>query len=219
VSGDGHTNALVNQVSRRRSARGGRLDSLSKDTSAHGRRERAPRDWNLLRDHVNVQRSGKTPGQQGVSGFRADNRQVGHGGSRYLSSYCSASSPRPRSKECHLRNAPLRAAPYHRSSPLGARNAWPAQEREDYAAISTALSLCVRTAGLFGEDCNNAATTGTEKSSRTWRHNPSQSETSPGLQVLLNTSWQAKLPAHRYEPPALVTDGATPALRPYWLVS
>ncbi|WP_411150191.1 MarR family transcriptional regulator [Streptomyces sp. A30] len=31
-------------------------------------------------------------------------------------------------------------------------NAWTAQEREDYGALSTALCLCVCAAGLFGED-------------------------------------------------------------------
>lgn len=30
---------------------------------AHGRREMAPKDWNLLWDYVNVQRPRKTPGQ------------------------------------------------------------------------------------------------------------------------------------------------------------
>jgi hypothetical protein len=31
-------------------------------------------------------------------------------------------------------------------------NAWTAQEREDYGALSTALCLCLCAAGLFGED-------------------------------------------------------------------
>ncbi|KUO22092.1 winged helix-turn-helix domain-containing protein [Streptomyces dysideae] len=35
---------------------------------------------------------------------------------------------------------------------LGALNEWTAREREDYAALSTALCLCVCAAGLFGED-------------------------------------------------------------------
>ncbi|MFF1478271.1 hypothetical protein ACFVYD_11980 [Streptomyces sp. NPDC058301] len=35
---------------------------------------------------------------------------------------------------------------------LGAANAWMAQTAADYAALSTALCLCVCAAGLFGED-------------------------------------------------------------------
>ncbi|QES27197.1 hypothetical protein DEJ47_12665 [Streptomyces venezuelae] len=35
---------------------------------------------------------------------------------------------------------------------LGAMNAWTAQTKADYAALSTALCLCVCAAGLFGED-------------------------------------------------------------------
>ncbi|MFD7856814.1 MarR family transcriptional regulator [Streptomyces microflavus] len=35
---------------------------------------------------------------------------------------------------------------------LGAMNAWIAQTKADYAALSTALCLCVCAAGLFGED-------------------------------------------------------------------
>ncbi|UKY48155.1 hypothetical protein [Streptomyces inhibens] len=31
-------------------------------------------------------------------------------------------------------------------------NAWTAQQRDDYGALSTALCLCVCAAGLFGED-------------------------------------------------------------------
>lgn len=34
--------------------------------SAHGRRERAPMDWKLLRDHVNVQRPGKHQVNEGM---------------------------------------------------------------------------------------------------------------------------------------------------------
>ncbi|WAU03983.1 hypothetical protein [Streptomyces nigrescens] len=35
---------------------------------------------------------------------------------------------------------------------LGSLNAWTAQQRDDYGALSTALCLCVCVAGLFGED-------------------------------------------------------------------
>ncbi|MGD3111539.1 winged helix-turn-helix domain-containing protein [Streptomyces sp. YGL11-2] len=35
---------------------------------------------------------------------------------------------------------------------LGALNAWTAQQRDDYGALSTALCLCVCAAGLFRED-------------------------------------------------------------------
>ncbi|AWN30069.1 hypothetical protein DKG71_31385 [Streptomyces sp. NEAU-S7GS2] len=35
---------------------------------------------------------------------------------------------------------------------LGALNAWTAQQRDDYGALSTAPCLCVCAAGLFGED-------------------------------------------------------------------
>ncbi|MFI5796333.1 MarR family transcriptional regulator [Streptomyces sp. NPDC051677] len=35
---------------------------------------------------------------------------------------------------------------------LGDLNAWTAQERGDYCALSTALCLCVCAAGLLGED-------------------------------------------------------------------
>jgi hypothetical protein len=35
---------------------------------------------------------------------------------------------------------------------LSVMDAWTAQAKADYAALSTALRLCVRAAGLFGED-------------------------------------------------------------------
>lgn len=57
-------------------------------------------------------------------------------------------------KEAHLPKASLRSARF--SAPillaLGATNAWTAQMTADYAALSTALCLCVCAAGLFGED-------------------------------------------------------------------
>ena len=53
-----------------------------------------------------------------------------------------------------LPKAALRSARF--TSPillaLGAMNAWTAQTNADYAALSTALCLCVCAAGLFGED-------------------------------------------------------------------
>lgn len=58
------------------------------------------------------------------------------------------------SKETHLPKAAFRSARI--SAPillaLGAMNAWTAQMKADYAALSTALCLCVCAAGLFGED-------------------------------------------------------------------
>lgn len=58
------------------------------------------------------------------------------------------------SKEAHLPKAALRSARV--TTPillaLGAMNAWTAQTKADYAALSTALCLCVCAAGLFGED-------------------------------------------------------------------
>ncbi|MGW9409056.1 winged helix-turn-helix domain-containing protein [Streptomyces diastaticus] len=57
-------------------------------------------------------------------------------------------------KEAHLPKAALRsarvAAPILMA--LGAMNAWTAQTKADYAALSTALCPCVCAAGLFGED-------------------------------------------------------------------
>ncbi|MFJ8980119.1 winged helix-turn-helix transcriptional regulator [Streptomyces sp. NPDC102282] len=57
-------------------------------------------------------------------------------------------------KEAHLPKAALRSARV--TAPillaLGAMNAWDAQTKADYAALSTALCLCVCAAGLFGED-------------------------------------------------------------------
>jgi hypothetical protein len=57
-------------------------------------------------------------------------------------------------KEIHLSNPAIRSARF--TAPvllaLGAMNAWSAQGREDYGALSTALCLCVCAVGLFGED-------------------------------------------------------------------
>ncbi|WP_100246918.1 MarR family transcriptional regulator [Streptomyces viridochromogenes] len=57
-------------------------------------------------------------------------------------------------KEAYLPKSALRSVRF--TAPilmaLGAMNAWTAQTKTDYAALSTALCLCVCAAGLFGED-------------------------------------------------------------------
>jgi len=57
-------------------------------------------------------------------------------------------------KEAHLPKSALRSVRF--TAPilvaLGAMNAWTAQTKADYAALFTALCLCVCAAGLFGED-------------------------------------------------------------------
>lgn len=116
-----------------------RLDWMTKDTSAHGRRERAPTDWNFLRDHVNVRRPGKDQVSKG-GGFRAD-RQPGQpprqSTARAARSGDRASpqgGPPVDSRTIRSLHCPALLA-------LGALNAWTALETKGHGALSTALRL------------------------------------------------------------------------------
>ncbi|MER0483258.1 winged helix-turn-helix transcriptional regulator [Streptomyces sp. Edi2] len=104
---------------------------------------------------------------------------------------------------------------------LGALNAWTAQQRDDYGALSTALCLCVSAAGLFGEDL---AQRGYRRDRAVLAHiavHPGAATRHVARAVGASDRRVARNLDRLTDDGllVLVTDGATPALRSYRLAS
>lgn len=118
-----------------------------KDGFAHGRRERAPRDWNLSR----------RPCQRTTAPRNRNTRSETHQAERVSASGAGPRTPSRSmvpSKEAHLLKAVLGSARVTASilPALGAMNVWTPQTKADYAALSTAPCLGVCAVGPIGED-------------------------------------------------------------------
>lgn len=186
---------------------------------AHSRRERAPRDWNLLRDHVNLQPPRKTPGQRGDAGFGIDRQTSRPPRQPHTSSYSVSLLPEARCKEAHLSNSARRSARFTAQIllALGALNAWTAQERDDYGLCLRSSASASARLGCSARTSCNVATAGIERvlahiavhpgaATQHFAQGVGASERATSIYSPTRGCWLA-----------LVTDGAHPATRSYRL--